>query len=58
LRSLQTELTSCKEALSHYLQKMEEVKKHQEKQLEMKNSEVSPWNWALPLPVFLEVDII
>lgn len=53
LRSLQTELSSCKEELSHYLQQMEEVKKHHERQLELKNSEVSPWSWALPFPVLL-----
>ncbi|XP_056329051.1 coiled-coil domain-containing protein 18 [Danio aesculapii] len=41
LRSLQTELSSCKEELSLYLQQMEEVKNHHEKQLEVKSSELS-----------------
>ncbi|XP_051983885.1 coiled-coil domain-containing protein 18-like isoform X1 [Xyrauchen texanus] len=35
--SLQTELSSCKEELISYLQQMEEVKKHHERQLELKS---------------------
>ncbi|XP_051989334.1 LOW QUALITY PROTEIN: coiled-coil domain-containing protein 18-like [Xyrauchen texanus] len=41
VRSLQKELSSCKEELCCHLQQMEEVKKYHGKQLELKNCELS-----------------